>query len=138
MSVYVDTRWLEPDAKPAAPRAHPEAELQRAVHQFLTQALPSDAVHFAIPNGLMRSKKAAARARGEGVRAGVPDIEIIWRGQPLFLELKAARGVMSKAQRDMARTLTYCGADVVCCRSLACVQSSLIELGVPLKATVAA
>jgi hypothetical protein len=120
------------------PRAHPEADLQRAVHQFLTWALPSDAVHFAIPNGLMRSKKAAARAQGEGVLAGVPDLLVIHRGHPVFVELKSGRGVMSEVQRNMMHKLGYCGADVVCCRSVACVQSSLIELGVPLKATVAA
>ena len=48
-------------------RRQEESNLQRGVHQYLTWALPADAVHFAIPNGLMRSKKAAARAQGEAV-----------------------------------------------------------------------
>lgn len=123
---------------PRAPRRQEESGLQRSVHQFLTVTLPSDAVHFAIPNGLMRSRKAAARAQGEGVRAGIPDLCVIHRGHPIFIELKSGRGVLSEVQRSMMRKLGYCGADVVCCRSLQCVEESLRELGVPLKGSVAA
>jgi hypothetical protein len=121
-------------------RRHLEADLQRSIHQYLLWALPPDAVHFAVPNGLMRSKKAAARAQGEGVAAGVPDIAIVWRQQPhpIFIELKAPKGVMSEAQRGMARKLRYCGADVLLCRSVEGVECALRELGVPLRATVAA
>ena len=121
-----------------APRRHEEADLQRAVHQYLSWALPADAVHFAIPNGLMRSKKAAARAQGEGVRAGVPDILVIHQGKCCAIELKAARGVVSAAQRAMMAKLYYCGAEVVVCKGVPEVQAALQHLGVPLKALVAA
>ena len=117
-------------------RAHPEASLQRAVHQYLSWALPADAVHFAIPNGLMRSKKAAARAQGEGVRAGIADLCVIHQGRPLFIELKAARGVLSAAQRTMMAKLYYCGCDVVVCKGVPEVQAALQHLGVPLKVLV--
>lgn len=121
-----------------ARRRQDEADCQRTVHQFLGPALPADAVHFAIPNGLMRSRKAAARAQGEGVRAGIPDLCIIWRGRAIFIELKAPKGVMSEAQRIMSRKLRYCGADVLMCRTPEGVECALRELGVPLKASVAA
>ena len=93
-------------------------------------------MHFAIPNGLMRSKKAAARAQGEGVLAGVPDLLCVWGGRPIFLELKSARGTRSAAQRHTQRRLEYCGAPVFLCRSLDEVEAALRGVGVPLQATV--
>jgi hypothetical protein len=119
-------------------RRHLEADLQRSVHQYLLWALPPDAVHYAVPNGLMRSQKARARAQGEGVVAGVPDIAIVHRGRALFVELKSRRGVISAAQRNMILRLTYAGAAVCCCRSVPEVEAALREACVPLRATVAA
>ena len=118
-------------------RRQEESNFQRAVHQYLSWALPPNAVHFAIPNGLMRSKKAAARAQGEGVR---PASRILRDppGTAPFVELKAARGVVSAAQRAMMAKLYYCGAEVVVCKGVAEVQAALQHLGVPLKALVAA
>jgi len=133
MSVTTASLLPEP-----APRQHLEADLQRSVHQFLRWALPADAVHFAVPNGLMRSKKAAARAQGEGVRAGISDMCIIWRGRPFFLELKTQHGRLSAVQRQMTQRLTAAGAEVLVCRSLPEVEDGLRQLGVPLTATVAA
>ena len=121
-----------------APRQQHEARLQRAVDQFLSISLPDDALHFAIPNGLMRSKKAAARAKGEGVRAGIPDLCVIHRGRALFIELKAGAGRVSAAQRAMAMKLIYCGAEVMVCRSVEDVEAQLREACVHLRASVAA
>jgi VRR-NUC domain len=135
MSSAVATATLLPSP---ARRRHEEADLQRSVHQYLSWALPPDAVHYAVPNGLMRSQKARARAQGEGVMAGVPDLAIVHRGRALFVELKSGRGVMSPAQREMARRLNYAGAAVCCCRSVPEVEAALREACVPLRATVAA
>ena len=121
-----------------APRRHEEASLGRAVNQYLLWSLPANAIHFAIPNGLMRSKKAAARAQGEGVRAGIPDLCVIHQGRPIFIELKAAKGTVSAAQRAMMAKLYYCGCEVVVCKGVPEVQTALQHLGVPLKALVAA
>jgi hypothetical protein len=129
--------WVHQAPEPA-PRQYPEAELQRAVHRYLLLALPLDALHFAIPNGLMRSRKVAARAKGEGVTAGVCDLCVIYRGRALFIELKAAAGQMSKAQRAMHKRLIYCGAEVMLCRSVEGVETALRECGVHLRATVSA
>jgi hypothetical protein len=135
VSAAVATASLLPD--PPA-RQYRESGLQRAVHQYLSWALPPDAVHYAVPNGLMRSQKARARAQGEGVMAGVPDIAIVHRGRALFVELKSGRGVMSPAQRSMAQRLNYAGAAVCCCRSVEEVEAALREACVPLRGSVAA
>jgi hypothetical protein len=135
MSSAVATATLLPGP---ARRRHEEADLQRSVHHYLSWSLPPDAVHFAVPNGLMRSKKAAARAQGEGVMAGIPDLCVVHRGRAIFIELKAARGVVSAAQRAMMGRLYYSGAEVVVCKGVPEVQAALLHLGVPLKALVAA
>jgi hypothetical protein len=129
-----NTLW---DRAPAS-RRHAEDDLQRQIIQYLTIALPPNAVVFHIPNGGLRSKTSAARLKGLGVTAGVPDLLVVWHGRALFIELKASRGVVSAAQKAMARRLIYCGAEVMCCRSLAEVEAALREATVPLKASVAA
>jgi VRR-NUC domain len=126
----------EPSLLP--PRLYEERNLQRAVHQYLRMALPPDAVHFSIPNGLMRSKKAGAAAVGEGLLAGVPDLEIVWRGRAFFIELKAPRGVVSAAQRETQRRLIYAGAEVMVCKSVEQVEAGLREAGMRLRGQVAA
>jgi len=119
-------------------RQHLEADLQRSVNAFLRYGAPADLVHFAVPNGLMRSKKARAIAQGEGVRAGIPDLCIIWRGRPIFLELKTPRGRLAAHQRQMHQKLVQAGAEVLVCRDLDEVEDGLRQLGVPLLASVAA
>ena len=115
-------------------RRHDEDTLQRSVMQFLHVALPDGAVAFAIPNGGKRSAREAARMKGLGVTAGIPDLCVVYRGRAAFLELKAKRGVMSPAQKAMQKRLIYAGADVCLCKSVAEVEASLLEAEIPLRA----
>lgn len=72
-----------------------ERALQAAVFDFLRVALPSDAVCFCIPNGDGRMTTAP------GTLPGVPDIAIIYRGRPIFIELKTAKGaVRANTERE--------------------------------------
>jgi hypothetical protein len=125
--------WSERE-RPAR-RQHIESDLQKQVMQFLTVALPPDAVAFAVPNGGLRSPREAARMKGMGVIAGIPDIAIVYRGRSFFIELKAKHGVTSPAQRAMANKLNYCGANVMLCRSGPEVEQQLRECCIPLRAT---
>jgi hypothetical protein len=115
-------------------RRHPEDDLQRQVMAFLDVALPAEAVAFAVPNGGKRHAREAARMKGLGVKAGVPDLCVVYRGRAAFLELKAKRGVMSPAQKAMQKRLIYAGADVCLCKSVAEVEASLLEAAIPLRA----
>lgn len=119
-----------------APRRQEEESTHRAVWRYLQWALPPDACAYHPANGGKRHHKAAARMSALGVVPGVPDLAIVWRGQALFVELKSAKGALSPEQRSFHRKLTYCGALVVTCRSLECVECALRELGMPLHATV--
>ena len=66
-----------------------EDALQRDVARLLDYALPPDAVWFHAPNGGGRSKVEAAIFKGLGVKPGVPDLIILYRGRCLAIELKA-------------------------------------------------
>lgn len=58
---------------------------------------------FAIPNGFLDTKGKRIRAWQEGVLSGVPDVFIPWpsRGHHgLFLEFKASKGRVTKAQQE--------------------------------------
>ena len=119
-------------------RRHDEEDLQRDVVQFLRWALPDDAVAYHVPNGGPRHTKVAQRLVGQGLRAGIPDIAIVWCGRALFIELKTRTGVLSASQKQMHKKLTYCGAAVMVCRSQGDVEAGLRECGVPLRASVMA
>ena len=132
MSGAIATSTLWAPAKP--PRRQDEEALHRAVVRYLQWALPADATFYHPANGGLRSKVTAARMVALGVRAGIPDLAIVWKGRALFIELKAPRGQLSAHQKQMINKLIYCGAEVMCCRSVECVYGSLVELGVPLRA----
>jgi hypothetical protein len=46
-----------------------------------------------------------------GVRSGLPDVLVISRGKPIFLELKSRAGVASKMQKQIRTELLPAGAD---------------------------
>jgi hypothetical protein len=46
-----------------------------------------------------------------GVRSGLPDVQVIWRGKPIFVELKSRAGVASKAQKQIRLEMLPAGAD---------------------------
>ena len=88
-----------------------ESAIQIAVMQHL-RLRARDAVAFHVPNGGARSKAAAGRFKAEGVEPGAPDVCIVFRGQFYGLELKAARGRVSPAQRVMHERLRAAGGHV--------------------------
>ena len=46
-----------------------------------------------------------------GVRSGLPDVQVIWRGKPIFVELKSRAGVASKTQKKIRLEMLPAGAD---------------------------
>ena len=46
-----------------------------------------------------------------GVRSGLPDVLVIYRGKPIFVELKSRAGVASKAQKQIHAEMLPAGAD---------------------------
>ena len=54
---------------------------------------------------------------GRGVRSGLPDLLVIWRAKPIFVEIKSRAGVASKAQKQICAKLKLAGADWYLARS---------------------
>jgi hypothetical protein len=121
-------------------RLHPtEEQIQGAVCDFLDSALPADAVWFHPPNGGHRHAAVAAKLKWLGVKPGIPDIVIVWRGRAIFIELKAQKGSLSEAQKAMQSRLVLSGAVVFeVARSVDEVEGFLKGVGIPLHARIAA
>lgn len=82
---------------------------QKAYFAWLqTQRIPGLDLTHAIPNGGPRSKAAAGKLKAEGVRAGVPDVQLpIARGGfiGLAIEFKHGDGNPTKEQRERINRL---------------------------------
>lgn len=123
----------------------PEQALQIAVAGYLDLALPDSAVWWHIPNGGNRSKAEAGLFKAMGVKAGVPDIQILWNKAPkssarhtaIFIELKAPGGSISRNQRQMRKRLVDLSCPYLTTTSVENIEDFLRGLGVPLKASLA-
>lgn len=115
-----------------------ESQLAESVNQFLSVALPREAVHFHPANEGKRSLAAAAALLRQGMLPGLPDICIVCGGKAYWIELKSARGSLSEAQKICHRRLRLAGCDVVVAHSIAEVALALDSFGIPLSARVAA
>lgn len=80
---------------------HDEAAMFWRMVMFYENDYPELRMLFAVPNGGARSKAAGGKLKAEGVRPGVSDyIALVPRNgfHGLVLELKTAKGVVSKEQ----------------------------------------
>jgi len=87
----------------------PEQVLQRSVGQFLDLALPSNAIWLHYPSGGFRRPVEAKIFRALGVRAGVPDLLVVYEGGAYGIELKASGRGLTPVQRAMHARLEACG-----------------------------
>jgi hypothetical protein len=93
-------------------RKRPEDASQRCILQHLKLRAPRDAFYFHPANGGQRSPVEAAILNGLGVRAGVPDLIIIYSGEVFGLELKAEGGKLTKLQEEAQEAMRRAGAKV--------------------------
>jgi hypothetical protein len=89
-----------------------ESKIQKTIVRHLQLCGVPDLVWFHPANGGARSKAEAGRFRAEGVVAGIPDLVLLHKGRAYFLELKATKGRLSDAQRDMQTRLITAGGTV--------------------------
>lgn len=115
-----------------------ESATQTSVMQFLDNALPDDAFAFHVPNGGKRNVIEGAKLKRMGVKAGVPDICIIYRGWAYGIEMKSGKGKLSMPQIVTHSHLARAGLHVQTCRTALEVESALKGWEIPLRARVSA
>jgi len=93
-------------------RRNTEAQIQRAIFQYLDLRGAPDVYAFHPANGGYRSKVTASILKACGVRAGVPDIVAVKDGKTFALELKTDSGRLSEAQQRAHEALRRAGASV--------------------------
>ena len=119
-------------------RANEEDMLHRSVAGFLRRALnnPAEAYWFHTPNQGIRSAIQGAKLKAMGMRPGVPDIVVRWPGNLGWIELKAAAGVVSDAQKLFMAQAAALGDFISVCRSVEEVQATLKSWGLTLHASL--
>lgn len=119
-----------------------EAQLHKAVADYLAVALPTEGcVWTTFPAG-GGGKVRGAQLKGRGLRAGWPDIQIVWELGPahhsgcgvVCIELKTEVGALSAAQRSCHEAIYSAGGDVYVCRSVDDVHAALSRHSIPLRA----
>lgn len=115
----------------------PEQALHQSVARYLDGYLPKSATWFHPANGGYRRPIEAKILKSLGVKAGIPDIAIVWEGRAYFIELKAGTGKLTDHQVNMMRELTDAGAGWRVCMSLDAVIETLKGWGIPLRARAA-
>jgi hypothetical protein len=99
----------------------PEQALQRTIIAGLRAALPQTWLVAHVPNGGKRSAVEGAIFKAMGVLPGVPDILVLGEtdhgATAWFFEVKADRGSLTPAQRQMHEKLRDLGFGVAVVKS---------------------
>lgn len=119
-------------------RQHPEDDFHMVVAQFLDFALPPDAAWTTVEHGGQRGKREAGRLKAKGLKPGWPDVQIVYRGRSINIELKAPGERLSPEQEGMHEWLTLAGALVYTAKQIEEVEGFLRGCGVPLRASTGA
>jgi len=104
---------------------HEEDSIQKALFQWIrlaTPRIPQLALAFHCPNGGRRDAREAARLKGLGVRAGVPDVMIPGKSADgnfygIAIELKSAKGRLTDEQLGWSVRLRSVGWRCGVCHS---------------------
>lgn len=112
-----------------------ERQLHLSVAEFFAVAFektgPNAVLAIHVPNEGRRTNREGALLKAMGLLPGIPDWCLLHQGQATWIELKTMRGRLSPEQmacHDMLRAVK-CG--VFLCRSLAEVELSLDQAGIP-------
>jgi len=116
------------------PNTQREWQLQRAIAVYLSKALPPDAYWSAIDIGSAGSAQAGQLRKARGVRAGLPDMLIVYLGATLWCEIKSGTQ-LSLAQQLTRDALTANGHQWALVRCPEDMELACRDVGIPLRAT---
>jgi len=111
-------------------RRAPEQQLQIAVAEYLDLVL--DGIPWTAINPIPgKSKAIAGLSKAMGLRAGFPDIMILYNERAYFIEMKDLHGTFTDSQREMFPRIRGQKVQIATCRSLAEVDLALDSFGIP-------
>lgn len=125
----------EPDAPAKKKLTQHEWRDQRGYAAFLSKALPIDAYWTAIDVGRSRNRDEGQLRKARGVKAGIPDFLIVWRGVTVWLEIKAGQS-LSPVQRTTRDALLANGHKWALCRRVEEIETALLAAGISLRASL--
>lgn len=116
----MSNRLLYRGKRKTAPKkpALSETVIQQTVMKHLHSYGRKDAVYWAVPNGGKRNVIEAKRMKGEGVKAGIPDVHILFQSKLYCLEIKTEKGRLSPAQKAVGDQMRAAGAEVAVAKGL--------------------
>jgi len=88
-----------------------EQRLETGIYAYLRLALPPDAFVTSVDHARKQSERSGLRQKARGVRAGIPDMLIIYRGEIFWLEVKTQSGSLTESQRALHAKLADGGVD---------------------------
>jgi hypothetical protein len=110
--------------------------IQEAGFQYLSAVLPEDAYALGVDKAGQRTEAQAAALARRGIKSGIPDGPLFWRGAAYMIEYKADKGVLTSTQRVEFPLLERAGVRISICRSVAEVHDALVSWGIgPLRHT---
>lgn len=115
----------------------PEARLRSRCRAYLTAALPAPGRFTAIEHGRKHTGTKAqrgaewARLAAQGVKQGLPDMEIHYLGKFIGVELKAGKNGLSENQIKMGRSIVDNGGVYWLIRSVVQLHDCLVDYGLP-------
>lgn len=113
-----------------------EHRLQMACATFLAATLPRDSYWTSVDAGQGRMDVRAGQMRkARGVKAGVPDVLVCYRGMLYCIELKASKGRLSETQHMTIGQIREAGGQVSVCHSIEEVETALRAWDIPLRGT---
>lgn len=99
-------------------RGSAEYQVHMACVRWLSVIAPEGCLWMHIPNGEKRDAITGAKLKRMGVRAGAADLLIGWRGQTLFVEIKAEDGRQTETQKEFEKAALAAGHAYVLVRNL--------------------
>lgn len=120
-----------------------ERQVQRAILSMCGTCFRDVFIHHS-PNGskLAGSKRdrqvAGGILKGDGMKAGFPDLMLIWRGGIAFIEVKKPGGTLQPEQKSVHQILMSMGWPVAVCKSHDEAYDFLLQCGAPCSARMAA
>jgi len=110
------------------PRNNEESRLQQACVKWFDLQYPELYRNlWAVPNGGNRNIITGATMKREGVRPGVSDLMLFYRGTLHCIEMKKPGGKLSAEQINFLEQMDKCGAEVYLCDSFETFQTIIRE-----------